>query len=54
MDIKKPIANASRTVGGIIKGGEKFVSNIYRNLGDSVYKKSGISNPAKTPKRQVN
>jgi len=54
MDIKKPIKDVVRTVGGIMKGGEKFVTDIYRNLGDSAYKNSGIAKPLPKQKKQVN
>ena len=52
MDIKKPIKDAVRTVGGIIKGGERFVTDIYRNLGNNAKKTAGI--PKKPTKKQVN
>jgi hypothetical protein len=54
MNIKKPITNAVRTVGGIIGLGEKFVNKAYRNLSNSAYKNAGLPNPAKLPKKQIN
>jgi len=54
MDIKKPIKNITRTVGGIVGVGGRFVDNVYKNLTDAAYKNTGISNPKKTSKRQVN
>ena len=52
MDIQKPIKDVVRTVGGIVKGGERFVSGIYRNLGENAKKTAGI--PSKSAKKQVN
>ena len=52
MDIQKPIKDVVRTVGGIVKSGERFVSDIYRNLGDNAKKTAGI--PKKPGKKQVN
>jgi hypothetical protein len=54
MDVQKPIKNLGRTLGGIVKGGEKFVNKIYRNIGDIAYKNSGIQNPSKKSKKQIN
>ena len=54
MDVQKPIKNLGRTIGGIVKGGEKFVNKIYRNLGDAAYNNSGIKNPSKKYKKQIN
>ena len=54
MDIKKPITDTARTIGGIFGAGNKFVNNIYKNLSDTAYKGSGIPNPSKKPKKQVN
>jgi len=46
--------NLGRTLGGIVKGGQKFVNKIYRNLSDSAYNNSGLQNPSKKPKKQIN
>ena len=46
--------NLGRTLGGIVKGGKKFVNKIYQNLGDVAYNNSGIQNPSKKPKKQIN
>ena len=54
MDIKKPITSAVREVAGIVGTGSKFVNKVYKNLSDSAYKNSGIPNPPKLPKKQVN
>jgi len=54
MDIKKPITSAVREVAGIVGAGGRFVDKVYKNLSDSAYKNSGIPNPAKQPKKQVN
>jgi len=52
MDINKDIKNAVRTVGGIVKGGEKFVNKVYRQMGDNLNAIAGI--PKKPTKKQVN
>ena len=54
MDVQNPIKNFGRTIGGIVKGGEKFVNKIYRTLGNTAYNNSGLQNPSKKPNQQIN
>ena len=54
MDIKKPVTNAVRTAGGIVGTAGKFVDKVYKNLSNAAYKNSGITNPTKSPKKQIN
>ena len=54
MNIKNPITNAVRTAGGIVGAAGKFVDKAYKNLTDTTYKNSGITNPTKSSKKQLN
>jgi len=54
MNIKKPVTNAVRTASGIVGAAGKFVDKAYKNLTDTTYKNSGITNPTKSSKKQIN
>ena len=52
MDVTKPAKDYVRFVGGIVKGGERFVTNVYRQLEKNATKIAKV--PTKSTKKQVN